>query len=82
MKKDDGIRTCRKCGKQISVIKWGIYHSAVVDPYPVTVRADPDGDDYVRFDGSKVKAVELPYDSEESGEPAYRMHRKTCGGAA
>ena len=79
MKKDDGIRTCRKCGRQISIIKWGFYHTAVVDAFPVMVRADAGGEDYVRADGSKVKAVELPYDStDEQGEPAFRMHRKSC----
>lgn len=80
MKKDDGIRTCRVCGKQVAIIKWRFYHSAVVDPFPVMVKADPAGEDYVRVDGSKVKAVEVPYESTEPAEPAYRMHRKTCGG--
>ena len=79
MKNADGIRICKKCGKQIGIISWGIYRKTVVDLLPVMVKADPAGEDYVRVDGSKVQAVEVAYDSPEPVEPAYRMHRKTCG---
>ena len=81
MRKDDGIRTCRECGKPVGIIKFGIYHTAVVDPEPVMVIANPDGEDYVRIDGSKVKAVEVSFMTDlPEAEPAYRQHRKTCGG--
>ena len=75
--KDREIR-CRKCGKPIAVICWGIYRKAVVDPEAVMVLADPEGEEYIRIDGSKVKGKEVSFI--DSGEPAYRMHRKTCGG--
>ena len=76
----DRIRTCRKCGKRIGIIEWGIYRKSVVDPSPVMVIPDPDGEDYVRIDGSKVKARPASYENTEPGaEPAYRQHRKTCG---
>ena len=76
---DHGMKTCKHCGRPITIIKWGFYHTAVVDPGPVMVRPDPDGEDYVRFDGSKIKGSPVPYESEEAAEPAYRQHRKTCG---
>ena len=45
------------------------------------VVADPGGEDYVRIDGSKVKAVEVSFMTDlPEAEPAYRQHRKTCGG--
>ena len=78
-KAEDGYRTCRKCGKPIGVITWGIYRKSVVDLIPVMVTADPEGEDYVRIDGSKVKAREVAFDSQAPAEPAYRMHRKSCG---
>lgn len=79
MKKDRGFEVCRKCGKPIAIITWGVYRKAVVDAEAVVVKADPDGDEYVRIDGSKIKGIELPFLPESAGEPAYRMHRKTCG---
>ena len=79
MKNADGTRICKKCGKQIGIISWGIYRKTVVDLLPVMVKADQAGEDYVRVDGSKVQAVEVAFDSPEPAEPAYRMHRKTCG---
>lgn len=77
--KQGSAYTCRFCGKKIGVIEWGIYHKSVVDIDPVMVAADPDGEDYVRIDGSKVKAREVPFDYDGPAEPAYRMHRKSCG---
>ena len=54
---------------------------STVDPDPVMVIANPDGEDYVRIDGSKVKAVEVSFMTDvPEAEPAYRQHRKTCGG--
>ena len=74
MKNADGIRICKKCGKQIGIITWGIYRKTVVDLLPVMVKADPVGEDYVRVDGSKVKAVEVPYDSPERAEVRGGIH--------
>jgi hypothetical protein len=75
----DTVRLCRKCGKPIAVIGWGIYRSSVVDPEPVMVVADPSGEDWVRPDGSKVKAREDTFGVAEGREIAYRQHRKSCG---
>jgi len=72
--------TCRKCGKDIQVIAFGIYHKAVVDAEAVMVIPDPDGREYVRIDGSKVRGRERSYESDEPAEAAYRQHRFTCGG--
>ena len=76
----DAVKTCRFCGKPVSIITWGVYRKVVVDAEAVMVRADPDGEEFVRIDGSKVKAVELPFMPENggTGEPAYRMHGKNC----
>ena len=72
------VKTCRKCGKQVAVISWGVYRNALVDAEPVWVRTDPDGEDFVRIDGSKVRGVIAEIGAVQA-EPAYRQHRKTCG---
>ena len=54
-----------------------IYRKIVVDAEIVWVAADPDGEEYVRPDGSKVQALEISLD-EPRGEWAYRPHRWTC----
>ena len=76
----EGIRACRKCGRKIAIIEYGVYRKSVVDPTAVMVIADPDGEDFVRIDGSKIRGIPVPYESTEQAEPAYRMHWKTCGG--
>lgn len=69
------VMTCRFCGKPVMVVTWGIYRKIVVDAASVMVTSDPEGIDYVRYDGSKVRAREVPYESSEPAEPAYRPHR-------
>ena len=77
----DRVMTCRKCGRPIAIITWGIYRKNVVDTEQTWVRPDPDGEEYVRIDGSKVLAIEAEI-GDIQAEPAYRQHRKTCGGQA
>ena len=74
----DMVTRCRKCGKPISVITWGVYRKALVDATAVMVVADPEGEEFLRVDGSKVLAREADYEV-VGAEPAYRLHRKTCG---
>lgn len=74
----DTVTRCRKCGKPVSVITWGIYRKTLVDAQAVMVVPDPEGEEFLRVDGSKVLAREAEYEVEET-EPAYRQHRKTCG---
>ena len=75
------MKICRKCGQMIDIIEYGVYRKIVVDAEAVTVVASPDGDEYIRVDGTKMKAKEIPYDAEAEGaEPAYRPHRWSCGG--
>ena len=79
--KDSGIKTCRYCGKQVAIITWGAYRKIVVDAEAVMVEANPEGTDYVRIDGSKVKAFEVDFISDSGrAEPAYRPHRWSCRG--
>ena len=75
----DSVKTCRFCGKQIAIITWGVYRKAVVDAAAVMVEANPEGEDFVRIDGSKVRGVEVDF-MDPGGEPAYRDHRISCGG--
>ena len=70
---------CRKCGKEIAVIEYGIYRKSVVDVEAVSIYQDAEGEDFVRIDGSKVRGFEAEIDCELPTEPAYRLHRKTCG---
>lgn len=73
-----GMKRCRKCGQMIGIIEWGIYRKALVDATAIRVIADPDGEEFIRIDGSKVLAREAA--SEVAwAEYAYRPHRKTCG---
>ena len=73
---------CRWCGKEIAVITFGVYRKVVVDAEAAEVCADPAGEEFVRIDGSKVRAVEAEnWDGEgRPTEYAYRPHR--CGGRA
>ena len=73
----DTFRVCRKCGKPIAVIEWGIYRKTIVDAEAVRVVPAEDGEDFVRIDGSKIRGRKA--DIEENAEIAYRMHRKSCG---
>ena len=70
-----GINKCRRCGKEVGIITWGIYRKVLVDMEVCMVVPDADGEIFVRIDGSKlrgkVSAEELP----EKAEPAYRPHR-------
>lgn len=78
--KNSGIKTCRFCGKKVAIIEYGIYRKVVVDAEAVDVYADPDGEQFIRYDGSKVKGFEAGIDCVFQTEPAYRPHRWSCGG--
>ena len=69
---------CRKCGREIFIITWGIYRKVIVDAEALDVIPDPYGEEFVRFDGSKIRGVEAEIGTLQT-EPAYRPHRKTCG---
>lgn len=69
---------CRKCGRPVAVITWGIYRKVLVDAAAVDVLPDPYGEDFVRIDGSKIRGREAEIGTPGT-EPAYRPHRKTCG---
>ena len=68
------MKVCRKCGQMIDIIEWGVYRKVVVDAVPYYVMADPDGEQFVRIDGSKVMAKEMPFETSGT-EPAYKPHR-------
>jgi len=68
------MKVCRKCGQMIDIIEWGVYRKVVVDAVPYYVMADPDGEQFVRIDGSKLMAKEMPFETSGT-EPAYKPHR-------
>ena len=72
------VDRCRKCGKKISVITWGVYRKVVVDARTIDVVPDQEGEEFVRYDGSKILGREAEPGTLQT-EPAYRPHRKTCG---
>ena len=41
------INKCRKCGKEVGVITWGIYRKVLVDMEVYAVEPDPDGEIFV-----------------------------------
>ena len=71
-------KKCRFCGKEIAIITWGVYRKIVVDAVAVWIVPDEEGDEFVRIDGSKTRGRKAL--AEEQGEPAYRIHRMSCGG--
>lgn len=74
------IKICKHCGKEILILSERVYRSIVVDAEAVAVVADPLGDEYVRLNGTKVKARALKIDEFDSrSEYAYRPHKWTCG---
>ena len=81
MKKDEAFKTCKKCGKQIMLIKERLYRTIIVDAEAVEVVADPLGDNYIRWNGDKVRARAVkPDEMTASAEFAYRPHYWSCGG--
>ena len=68
------MKVCRKCGQMIDIIEWGVYRKVIVDAVPYYVMADPDGEQFVRIDGSKLMAKEVPFETSGT-EPAYKPHR-------
>ena len=74
----DSFRICRKCGKPVGVIEWGVYRKVLVDAEAVDVVPDPHGEEFVRIDGSKIRGRAAEPGTLQT-EPAYRLHRKTCG---
>ena len=74
------VKICKKCGKKIFILPQRMYRSITVDAEAVPVVADPLGDEFIRVDGTKVKARALKFEEEAPGEEyAYRPHRWTCG---
>ena len=81
MRDEPIYHVCKKCGRRVDVITWGMFRRCIVDVEAVEVIADPQGEDFVRFDGSKVMArLADRYDDDTvEAEFAFRPHRKTCG---
>ena len=73
----NGFKECRFCGKQIGVITYGVYRKVVVDAEAVDVIPDPNGEEFVRIDGSKIRGKEAEPGTLQT-EPAYRPHRRSC----
>ena len=74
------VKICKKCGKEIFILPQRMYRSITVDAEAVPVVADPLGEEFIRVDGTKVKARALKFEEEAPGEEyAYRPHRWTCG---
>ena len=73
----DSFKRCKNCGKMIGIIRERPYRKILVDAEAVMVAPHTSGREYVRIDGSKIKGMEVAYDSAVNAEPAYRPHR--CG---
>lgn len=75
----DTFRLCRKCGRPIDIIRERIYRKIIVDASPVLVIPDPHGNEYIRLDGSKMRGVPAPMDTDslDMAEGVFQIHR--CG---
>ena len=85
------VKRCRKCGKPVSVISFGIYRNVLVDINAIPAVPDMCGEQFIRVDGTKMRG--RPVDIEESPvlvnsknakaseriEYVYRPHTRTCG---
>lgn len=76
MKNSTGMKVCRKCGQMIDIIERELYRKTLVDAVPYYVVPDPEGETFLRIDGSKVQAREVPFETEGT-EAAWKPHR--CG---
>ena len=68
------MKICRHCGMMIDIIETGLYRKILVDAVPYYVKPDPEGEQFLRVDGTKIKAKEMPFESDGT-EPAYKPHR-------
>lgn len=84
----DTVTRCRKCGKPVWVITWGVYRKVLVDAEEVGIIPAAAGEEFVRIDGSKVRGKEIDPKkafamtrgtSKNFVAYVYRPHRKTCG---
>ena len=84
----DRVMTCKFCGKKIGIITWGVCRKVVVDAEAADVVPDPDGEEFVRIDGSKMRGKEIDPEnafalirgtSKNLVEYAYKPHVRTCG---
>ena len=81
--KKESVNRCRKCGKPVSVISYGIYKNVLVDAEAVVAVADMSGECFIRNEGTKMRGREV--DIEEATEVTrlveyvYRPHARTCG---
>lgn len=74
-------KRCKLCGKPVGVIERGVYRKVLVDASAVELVADPDGEEFIRYDGSKVRGREATIDEYEDytkTEFAFRPHQRTC----
>ena len=80
----DTVRKCRRCGRKVSVISYGLYRNVLVDAEAVAVVPDMCGECFIRVDGSKMRGREVVMSLEDTkqnvkSEYVYRPHAKTCG---
>ena len=72
----DTFTRCRKCGRPIGVIQARAYRKIIVDAETQFVHEDPDGDIYIRIDGSKMrgKSANDYHDDRITCEGVWRPH--------
>lgn len=80
----DTVSKCRRCGRKVSVISYGLYRNVLVDAEAVAVVPDMSGECFIRVDGSKMRGREVVMSLEDTkqdvkSEYVYRPHAKTCG---
>ena len=86
MKKQETVKTCRKCGKLIGIIECGIYRKIVVDAEAVLVMTDGAANEkFVDVTGRKIVGREADFEEQASygvpGGPEYAYRPHKCGGS-
>ena len=73
----DTFRLCRECGRPVAVIERGLYRKILVDASPVDMFPDEHGEEFIRLDGSKMRAVPADRwdDDRKEAEYVFRPHR-------
>ena len=76
MKEQETFKRCRKCGRMIGIIQARAYRSIIVDAETQFVHEDPDGEIYIRIDGTKMRGKQADdyNDDRITCEAVWRPH--------
>ena len=77
MNGSDSFKRCRHCGKMIGIIKKWPFGKIIVDADTKFVFPEPDGEIYIRINGTKMRGTESTRwdDDRVEDEAVWKPHR-------